>query len=212
MANANNAAKKQRTKSAKNQLANKRDNQMNNPLGSTPVLDNGWVRLVSMSPSGKELKIFTEQYRKSGVDTATLDLTNIIFEIKLPLLILVSMGRLKYTLHPVETLRHAWIPNVADLGCKNLETAQDIHESISMTIEAQISNIDMYTKDGCNSWVAKQTMPISSYATVMMYGNLLEWAEFCKKQGAPTAIKAYQDIIAGIISSEYIQWDQLLRK
>lgn len=172
-------------------------------LGSIPVLVDGWVRLVSASPSSKEFSSFTERYRRLATDSATLESTHLIIEMKIPSIILLSMGRLQYQLHPSECFKEVWLPNEADIQARELEVGREIAEHIKATAEAQLSNQEMFVSDGCNGWVAKSTTPVSAYVTAYVYGNLTCWLDFVNAPGAPKPAKAYQDAVLGIIRAEY---------
>lgn len=172
-------------------------------LGAIPVLVDGWVRLVSASPSSKEFSSFTERYRRLASDSAVLESTHLIIEMKVPTIILLSMGRLQYQLHPVDSLKDVWLPNEADIQARELEVGREIAAHIKATAEAQLSNQEMFVKDGCNGWVAKTTTPISAYVTAYIYGNLACWLDFVNAPGAPKPVKAYQDAVLGIIRAEY---------
>jgi hypothetical protein len=168
-----------------------------------PVNVDGWVRLVAAAPSAKEVAAFTTRYRKLISDPATLETIHVSMEMRLPAIILLSMGRLKYQLHPSESLKGVWLPDEADVEAKTLEMGREIAASIRVTAEAQLANQELYVADGCNGWVAKTTTPISAYATAYIHGSLSEWLDFISSPGAPKVVKAYQDAVMGIIRAEY---------
>jgi hypothetical protein len=182
---------------------------MEKPLNAITTLTDGWVRLVSAAPSSKEMVQFSEWYSKPANSSTVMDIISIVIEMKIPAIMLISMGRLNYILHPRESLTDAWVPTESDIQAKCLETSRSIAASVEMTIGAQLSNKDMYTLDGCNSWIARTTMPLSSFVTATVYGTIGMWAEFCTAAGTHPAVKAYQNTISSIISAEYHQWNQI---
>lgn len=173
------------------------------PLGAMPVGVDGWVRLVGASPSSKEVSNFVSRYRRLANDPATLETIFVTFEMKVPVLVLIGMGRLQHQLHPSESLKEAWIPDEADIEAKSLDVGREIAASIRATTEAQLANQEMYVQDGCNGWVAKTTTPVSAYATAYVYGSMQAWLDFISAPGAPKVAKAYQDAVMGIIRAEY---------
>jgi hypothetical protein len=182
------------------------------PLGATPVLDHGWIKLLSCSPNGKELQEIRTRYYRGTIQSSMVQMTQIAIEMNVPMFVRLAMGRIPFVLKPFHNYEKFYNPTVADIGSGSLETDKQIQESIQMTMDALIVNQETYVSDGCNNFVAMMTVPTSSYVSGIAYGTMGDWMDFISQAGAPNQVKAYQDSIRKTLAAEFTVWEEIEKR
>lgn len=182
------------------------------PFGAIPVLDHGWIKLMSCSPSGRELQEIRVQYYRGSIQSSMLSMTQIAIEINTPIFVRIAMGRIPFVSKPFNRYEEFYNPTIADIGSGNLETNKEIQESIQMTMDALITNQDTYTSDGCNNFVAMMTAPTSSYVSGIAYASMGEWMDFVCLAHTPPQVKAYQDSIRKTLMAEFPMWEEFEKR
>ena len=182
------------------------------PFGATPVLDHGWIKLLSCSPNGKEMQEIRTRYYRGTIQSSMIQMTQIAIEMNVPIFVRIAMGRIPFVLKPFNTYENFYNPTVADICSGNLETNQQIQENIQMTMDALMTNQETYVSDGCNNFVAMMTAPTSAYVSGIAYGNMGEWMDFTSLASAPNQVKAYQDSIRKTLMAEFTVWEEIEKR
>lgn len=185
---------------------------MSIPLGAIPVLDHGWIKLLSCSPNGKELQEIRQQYYRGTIQSSMVKMTQVSIEINMPIFVRIAMGRIPFVLKPFNNYEKFYNPSIADIGSGNLETNKQIQESIQMTMDALITNQETYMSDGCNHFVAMMTVPTSAYISGVAYSSMEEWMSFVCLTNTPNQVKSYQEGIKKILMAEFPMWEEIEKR
>lgn len=169
----------------------------------TPILDHGYVELFSVSPDGEKMKhVFRQHYGKI-YKPSLLSIPRVVFSVKCPIAILMTMTRLNLVADLSYEKKHAFNPTVEHISSGDLETDQNISESIAMTNESLMLNQKAYAEDNCDRFIATLTTPISAYWEGLVYGDLSTWVEFTESKHAPRVVSLFQKEIRNILTAEY---------
>lgn len=173
-------------------------------MSKIPVLNGGYVRLISCSPSYEEYKKILSSHFRNTMTLQVLDMSSIILEVKCPYFILIplisaGMRAVAYPKQPED----AYIPAVDDIKSGSIENDKDISESMKMTIESLMLNKKAYTHDGCDSFIASVTSPVSYFWEGMIHAKTMEWARFLSLKNLHPIVGLYQSAIENTISTEY---------
>jgi hypothetical protein len=176
-----------------------------------PCLDYGFVELISAAPDGKQLVKIVDTMRRGKTTPQILKMPMVYFKFKAPIFVVVAMGNFK-KLQDNSYDPEYYYPKIDDIRAPDLETSEDIAESIKMTIDAGLVNQETYVVDGCNPFVATLTTTVSTYWQGVIYGDLLTWIEFAREKHAPAQIKTYQRAVEDILVAEFPALDDYLRR
>lgn len=181
-------------------------------LNKIPVLDKGYVALVSCSLPRQEFRQVQVQYFRSKVSNQLLSIPQIHMEIRCPLFVQLSLSeQLKCTSR--QSTVEAFIPSVNDVGAKDLETSNLISKDIEQTTQALLLNPKAYQMDGCDIFISQVISPISVYNTVLISGTLGQWIDYANLEGLPAPVEEYRKVITQILLSEYdYLWEHIGEK
>jgi hypothetical protein len=172
-----------------------------------PVLDKGYVALVSTSLPREEFKSVRARFFHGRTDDRLLQLPQIHIEIKCPLFVQLSFTETRLTAIPLKGQKpEAYVPTVDEIGARDLESSEQIQEDLKRTSEALLMNPKAYQMDGCDIFVSQISAPISVYNTLIVNGNLQQWLSYINRKDLPTPVEAYRQALADIILAE---WDYL---
>ena len=177
---------------------------MNSPLNKLPVLDKGYVALVSSTFAAKDARTLYDEYFKGQTPQGMAQYCTAAFAIKMPLFVQINIS--KFNIKLLDTMVgevEAYVPHEGEIGSKDLESNRLIADDIKRTTEALLINPHAYVKDGCNNFTAQVIMPISIYNTVIATGSLSDWYKFCNQSSVPKEIKAYMTTIKNLIKAEW---------
>jgi hypothetical protein len=169
----------------------------------TPMLDNGHVELFAASPGGEKMRHILYQHYGKIYKPSILSIPRVVFSIKCPIAIVMTMTRLNLVTDLSSEKKHAFNPTVEHISSGNLENDQNISESIAMTNESLMLNQKAYAEDNCDRFIATLTTPISAYWEGLVYGDLLTWIEFTESKHAPRVVGLFQKEIRNILTAEY---------
>jgi len=176
-----------------------------------PCLDKGFVELLSCAPNGKQLSLIVQQMRRGQVGPHLLRVPTVYFKVKAPYFVTLAMGNIRSITDQTYS-QEVYHPEIDEIAPIEVESRQDMADSIKSTIDAGNINRDMYVKDGCNRFVATMTSTISTYWLGVMYADLETWCDFYQQKHAPHQIKTYQKAVEDILKVEYPELEDYIRR
>jgi len=188
--------------------------QMDLPLGSTPVLDKGYVKLLSASPSGQQISIIRNQVFRGLVKESLTDLPRVVLKIRCPYVVLHHLQSTKIRIINDLSVNKEFVyePQITDIRSGKHETDVELAEYMSSTLNALVVNQVTLKQDGCNAFIAQLTTPIAAYWEGIAYGDLSDWIRIIVAPHTPPMVKAYQDAFKLTISTEFLELDEFIRR
>jgi hypothetical protein len=173
-------------------------------MSKIPVLDGGYVRLISCSPPFEEYRKILASHFRNNLTWSILDISSITLEIKCPYFILIplvssGMKAVAYPRQPDE----AFTPSIDYIKSGSLENDKDISESMKMTIDSLMLNKRAYMHDGCDPFISSITTPVSCFWEGIIYAKTVDWVRFISSKNLHTVVNLYQKSIENAISTEY---------
>jgi hypothetical protein len=187
---------------------------INLPLGATPVLDKGYVLSVSSSPNGNALREIRAQIYRGVLKEGLADIPRVVLKVRCPLVVLHSMmaTKLRIIQDPYAIKDDVHEPQVTDIRSGKLETDTELAEYMAQTLNALVLNQTTLKEDGCDGFVASLTTPIAAYWEGLVYGDLSDWIRVIVTPGAPRMIKSYQDAFRSVLSAEFLDLDEMIKR
>ena len=176
-----------------------------------PVLDHGFVDIVSATPSTVQLYSLVTNFNRGAWHPKFLKIPTMVLRIKCPLFVQLWLSESQISLITAKTDDEpvAYVPTVAEIGCPDLKTSEIIQNNISQTAEALMLNPKAYQTDSCDRFISQVNSPVSVYNTLVAYGNLETWLEVTNQRGLPKPIEAYRKAIHDCAATEWTdirQW------
>jgi hypothetical protein len=181
-------------------------------LNRLPVLDHGYVSLMSCSPSYSDhLEIRSSMFR-NRLTSQAIDMIYVHLQVKCPYFILIPMvsSGIRCT-SSVSQASDAFCPTVDMIASGSTANDRDISESMKMTVESLMLNQKSYVHDGCNAFVASVTTPVSAYWEGVMYASMGEWSRFMFAKDLHPIVKQYQRAVHDAVSIEYKNLEDIKR-
>lgn len=181
-------------------------------LNRLPVLDHGYVSLISCSPTYSEHKSIMSSLFRNRLSMQSVDMVYVHLHIKCPYFILIPM--VSSGIRCVSSANQAgdaFCPTIEYVSSGSSSNDRDISESMKMTIESLMINQKAYIHDGCNAFIASVTTPVAAYWEGVMYASLTEWCRFILAKDLHSVVKQYQKTIHDSISTEYKNIDDIKR-
>lgn len=188
--------------------------QVNIPIGSTPVLDKGYVKMFSASPSGRQFQEIRAIMFRGALRESLADIPRVVLEVRCPYVVLHAMQSTKIrVVNNFSSFKHVvYEPQVTDIRSGNHEKDVQLSEYMCSTLNALAINQATLNQDGCNTFIAGLTTPIAAYWEGLVYGDLTDWIRVITAPHAPNIIKAYQEAFNSVISAEFIELEELTRR
>lgn len=164
-------------------------------------LDKGFARLCEQSsPTLEEL---LERYRPLSL----MKHINVSFEIKCPLFMLSMFSEfgLITTTCGQQNIIEVYKTTVVDVD-STLNVNKHISSDINSISEELIAKPRDYVSDGCDPMIAQLNIPISTYTTVLISGQLSNWHEmvkYCETIKIHKLKKQYIDAVKVMLESKY---------
>ena len=171
----------------------------------TPVLDKGYVKLISATFVGDQLPIFLATWNRGRPDPRLLSVPTLTLEIKAPLFVrmfLAESGIIVFDRKGQES-SEAYVPTVAEVNASVLAVGEQIQANIAATTEALLMNPKAYAADHCDRFVAQVITPVSLYNEFVAHGSLWQWSDIILAQSLPLPIEAYRNAIDGVMVAEW---------
>ena len=183
-------------------------------LNRIPVLDHGYVRLVSASPTEKVLDTIKRRAYRGATTPAMIAMPSVTLEIRLPYAVLISLTSqaIRFTPYLDMDVNLVLEPNEADIGSPSLEVSREIAASMKSTVNALVTNQHSYVADGCDRSIATITTPIAAYWEGVATAQLDTWIQVINTKGSPRLVQAYQIAIANAISTEFKSLDEFTKR
>jgi hypothetical protein len=173
-------------------------------LNKLPVLDFGYVALISSSCTSEKLNDVAMEFFKKDNSQFLRDLSTLTLVIKCPLFLQLNLSTHDFTIitTPVTEIE-TYIPNVGEIGSPSLETNREIVGNIKATSDALHINPKAFQADGCDRFISQVLTPINTYTTLIVHGSYNEWKRFCNQQKVPAPMKGYIKAITQIMNAEW---------
>ena len=178
-----------------------------------PVLDHGYIKLLSSSFPGDNLNQFFRNFSRSPSRSLarTVYLT---LEIKAPLFVqlyLAEAGLTVVSKRPAQTSIEAYTPTLAEIGSPDLATNKTVADYFAQTTEALLLNQKAFEMDQCDKFVTQSLTPISSYNILVVSGSLIDWMPIVAAKGLPRPIEAYRQTIHEVMMGEWPNINETMR-
>jgi hypothetical protein len=175
-------------------------------LNQLPVLDKGYIALVSSMNDSKRLKeIGLEFFGVETVNQKTIVLGQATMVLKCPIFVHLFLSKFNFTIvvtkNPEEL--EAYCPSPGEIGCKDHATNKLISDDIERTTAALLINPKAYQADGCDRFTSQLIMPVSTYTTILVSGSHEQWSRFCKQSQLPAPIESYRLATVQIMNAEW---------
>lgn len=169
------------------------------------VLDKGEVALLSSSNDSNELRNICSVFLNGKSNLELMKIANATMMIKCPLFVQLDLSRFDFKIIDIKTDNiEAYIPNVGEIGAKSVEEKRRMYRYFDQTINALILNAKGLPMDGCDSFIAQTTMPVSIYNRLIVHGDLTTWLKYTRRKGLPSPVEAYRTMIHNIVSAHWI--------
>lgn len=162
------------------------------------LLDKGYIALYKSSMAGSDLQAIQDSFFKANICNELLDIVNITFIIKCPLFIKLNIMSSKFNLNVINIPNEeveTYIPNVTEIGCKELSDNEEIKNYIQQTSDALILNSKSMVVDGADPFIGQLLSPISLYTDSIVNGSLRSWILFLNQKKLPPMIELYRKAI-----------------
>lgn len=174
-------------------------------LNKIPVLDNGYVALISSTLSGQLYQETVDEFMGARDNKRLNKVCYAVLAFKAPIFVQLYLAQHGLTL--VSALENseitAYKPNPGEIGCTDHADNKNIADDISRTTDTLLLNPKAYQADGADSFMSQLIMPISTYATFLVSGSLETWQSFYQRKTVPNAIKSYVNAVEHIIRAEW---------
>ena len=170
-------------------------------LNKLPVLDHGYVSLISCSPSYSDHTDIRSSLFRNRLTAQSIDMVYVHLEVKCPYFILIPMVSSGIRCaSSVSQASDAFCPTLDMVASGSTANDRDISESMKMTVESLMLNQKSYVHDGCNAFVASITTPVAAYWEGVMYASMTEWSRFMFAKDLHPIVKQYQKTIYETVS------------
>ncbi len=175
-------------------------------LNKLPCLDKGYVALLDSANDSQKLNDIRAEFLSHLTDYSKLMFTgSMTLVLKCPIFVQVHLSQFGFTIahtRPSNDIE-AYIPNVGEIGCPDLETSGLIADDIYRTTDALLLNPKAYQTDGCNRFISQILMPISTYTTIIVHGGAENWKKFITQTDLPSPIESYRAVVEQIHKAEW---------
>lgn len=172
-------------------------------LNKLPVLDKGYVALVSSGNNGEILRNIRELTDIPFHDLVPL--SSLTLAIKAPLFVQIYLSKFRFDiLNIMQEKPEAFTPDLTDVNCPDPKVGTMIAEDMKVTTAALLINPKAYQKDGCDYFISQVITPISVYNELIVHGPLEQWLKFTQSMAdVPKPIQAYILAVSDIIRNEW---------
>ena len=179
-------------------------------MSNIPILNKGYVRLISSSIDNKELLNICGRVYRGKQAASLLDIPYLHIELKIPLMGVLALAshNIKITQVP-DKIAEFYIPSIGDIGGKDSDTAHQIINSIKTTTEALALNAKAYQMDGCPTMISQSIVPVGIYTTLIAHASLKDWINFTTED-YPSPISEISNTILNILESNWPTFKELI--
>lgn len=169
-----------------------------------PVLDKGYVALLDVTCDGTKLNSIAKEFFNKDNSKFLRELGGMTVVIKCPLFVQLHLSTYNFNIInvPVDEVE-AYVPNVGEIGGSSVNDNKEISDNMKATTDALLINPAAYQRDGCDRFISQVLTPISTYTTIIVQGNYVEWKKMCEQPKLPAPMKAY---IKALIQIANVEW------
>jgi len=172
-------------------------------MNKIPVLDKGYVGLLSSSLKGKDIVMLKSLLPRGTANESILDLPRVHLVIKCPIFVQTSTANYCTWHKTRDNSLECFIPSINDINARDLQTSKDIQQAIEQTTEALMMNPKSFAMDGCDAHIAQCIVPVSAYTTFIATGSLSDWISYINREDFPVPVKAYCEAIRQILLADW---------
>jgi hypothetical protein len=175
-------------------------------LNKIPVLDKGYVALVSSCNTTQVLRDLGVEFYGGEYPTSLEELGSLTVAIKCPLFVQLNLSKFNLRIINAEPSEHvdAFLPNGGQIGAPEKSTCDAIADDIARTTDALLINPLAYAHDGADRFISQVLTPVNVYTTLIVQGTFKEWCAFAYMQTkVPGPIMAYTMALQQIIDAEW---------
>jgi hypothetical protein len=178
-------------------------------LNQVPVLDKGFVSLVSTANKGNVIKELEDAFVRKSCP-ALIEMATATLIVKCPLFVQLNLAKFNFCSVnlPVDEVE-LFLPTEETIDAKTTEDNVEFKEYIHRTSEALIQATKGLIEDGCNRFAAQTITPISTYTTSIVHGKLRNWLKFVKQEDLPKPIELYRGVVEQILTTEWNNLEEL---
>jgi len=173
-------------------------------LNRVTVLDKGFVALVSVNITGRELQNIQDHYFRTKVNMKLIELCSATLVVKCPLFVQLNMSQ--YGFNIVSTPSNnveAYVPDIGSIQGDVLIDRQRMSNYIKATTEALLLNQKGMPMDGADEFTAQMMTPVNVYNEIIVHGSLRQWVNFLNQTNLPLSILSYQKAILELLKVEW---------
>jgi hypothetical protein len=176
-------------------------------LNKIPVLDKGWISLLSTSITEEQLRELYKTLYRNRKQFISSDRIQVHMYIKSPIFVQLTFGAhgmdIDNGINGASGDIQAYIPTLNEIKARDLESSTLIAKDIEQTTEALLVNPKSYQMDACDIFISQVITPISVYNTYLVSANLSKWIEYIKRDGLPSPIEEYRLAIEKRLKAEW---------
>lgn len=182
-------------------------------LNKIPVLDKGYVAMLSCSMSDSDIRDMWSHFT-IGYDPQLLTIPTAHIQIRCPLFVQLQFGKfgMNVLVRRKAGKAEAYIPTEVDVKAVDLEASQAIAKDIEQTTEALLLNPSAYQLEACDTFISQVISPISVYNELVVSGTLKQWIEFVNQDNLPGPIEQYREAIEGLLLAEWFTLEKWIKK
>lgn len=176
-----------------------------------PVLDKGFVTLLSSTFDSADFVEVQNQFFSGKISTRLTDINHICFLVKCPLFVQLALSDLGLrSFSQKQNTIEFYEPNVSEISASSVNISIEIEKHMKSTADAVIMNAKNYQLDGADVFVSQVNSPLSVYNVLMVTGSMTQFLTFCNKKELPRPIESYRKTIQDIIKGNWnSSWELL---
>ena len=178
-----------------------------------PVLDKGFVSIVSASCSGDILNNVATEFTRGKLIPQLLTIPTLTLKIKCPLFVqlFIAENNISFLTKKGQQEIEAYVPTEVEIAGPDIETNRAIQSNIAQTTAALLINPKAYQADNCDHFISQIVSPISVYNEIVATGNLSQWIDIAATRNLPRPIEAYRKAIHSAMEAEWPHINEYIR-
>ena len=181
-------------------------------LNKSKVLDHGYVAMLSTSNNGTTLQNLQDGLFRTAFEERFLLIATATMIVKCPLFVQLLFQKFNFNVigTPSDDIEY-YVPDESEITSDSLAGIHKIKNHIEMSTESLKIMPKGLELDGLDHFTSQILTPISVYNELVVHGNLIQWAKFCKQKGLPRQIENYRQTIEEELTAEWKTFD-LIKK
>ena len=150
-----------------------------------------------------QIRTLKSRFLRGQNPTYLLDLITATIEIRAPIFLFESLGRLTQITDLSAPSDEFFEPCLTDIRSPSNELDLEMQSHLKITLASLNASTLALSVDGCDSFTASILTPTSNLKTKLLIGSLREFATFVSFKQSPLIIKPYQKMVYDILISEF---------